>query len=141
VALVEALVKVTVPKGRLRTQRHGSRQRLGAEVGRGEDGRDDRDLPHRREVAVGHGAVGVAGDGLRGGHHELDAGAAVGRQAGHCPGDHAATARAAADVVGTGKNSDYKRADWQGNKRPDGLIKIPSGPYLLQVSAQLFWVF
>ncbi len=43
---------------------------------RGDKG-DDRDLSHRREVAVGGGAVVVVGDGLRGGHHELDAGAAV----------------------------------------------------------------
>ncbi len=36
---------------------------------------DGRGLPHRREVAVGRGAVGVVGDGLRGGHHEMDGGA------------------------------------------------------------------
>ena len=43
---------------------------------------DGRGLPHRREVAVGCGAVGAIGDGLRGGHHELDAGAAIQRYVG-----------------------------------------------------------
>ena len=84
-----------------------NRRPPGAEVvvlgHRRSDKGDGRGLSHRREVAVGRGAVVVVGDGLRGGDHELDGSADARRQAGHRPGDHVAAARAAADVAGAEK--------------------------------------